>query len=285
MTTRIQHDHQARGPGDEQVPALLQGYATLLTARLAALGTRAEPATAPLVAELATAVEQLQVAETALRVQSDAGASATTALATAQRELRAVCDLLPDAYLVTDAAGVIREANHATSILVGYARTYVLGKPLTALLDPGATTAFLARCDALRQAPTDRPQTWEVRLRPRRFGTPLQVSVRVAPIRDATGSLTGFRWLLRDVTEQQATAAALERLQMEQKQQLRTQTMELEAVVRMQAEARALDQAALARLVRDPALRADLGAAGQAVVAADFDVRDAAARLKELFAT
>lgn len=42
---------------------------------------------------------------------------------------------------------------------------------------------------------------------------------------------------------------------------------------------------ALARLVRDPRLRRDLGAAGRAAVAAEFDVRDSAARLRELFAT
>src|SRR3712207_7685241 len=53
----------------------------------------------------------------ALRVQHD-GAAVTAVLQAAQQELQALRDLVPDAYLVTDGAGVIEQANANTSQLV-----------------------------------------------------------------------------------------------------------------------------------------------------------------------
>jgi PAS domain S-box-containing protein len=231
--------------------AQLQSYATFLAARLAALRTRTDPAVLPLVAELATAVEQLEVADAALRAQRNGCAAATAALATVQQELQTICDFLPDAYLVTDTAGVVREANPATSALVGYARTYVLGKPLHILLDASDADAVRDVMDLLGQARDGCVQSRLLRFRPHRSGAPRQVEVRAAARQDAAGTVTGYRWLLRDVTGERATAAALADLQATQAQALRTRTMELEAVVRMQKEMRALDQAARTRLLHD----------------------------------
>lgn len=98
----------------------------------------------------------------------------------------------------------------------------------------------------MREATGGDVRTWETQLRAARRAASLTVSVRVAPIRDRENTLTGFRWLLRDITEQQEQATTLRRLQAEQAKQLRTRTMELEAVVRMQdallAESRAKEQ-------------------------------------------
>src|SRR5215218_10331325 len=84
-------------PSADRLAAQVQSYATLLAGRLAALRRRTDPAVAPLVAELTTAVEQLAVAEAALRAQRDGSAAVTAALATVQQELQTICDFLPDA--------------------------------------------------------------------------------------------------------------------------------------------------------------------------------------------
>ena len=256
MTTAIRQvsDEQTQdepAASTARLAAQLQGYATLLAARLASLSGRTGSPAAPLMAELATAVEQLQMAEAALRAQSDGGESVTAALLSVQQELQALCDLVPDAYLVTDATGVIQTANAATSALVGYARTYVIGKPLHILLDASDADAVRDVMDLLGQARDGCVQSRLLRFRPHRSGAPRQVEVRAAARQDAAGTVTGYRWLLRDVTGERATAAALADLQATQAQALRTRTMELEAVVRMQKEMRALDQAARTRLLHD----------------------------------
>jgi PAS domain S-box-containing protein len=157
-------------------------------------------------------------------------------------------DFLPDAYLVTDRDGVILEANAAVSALVGYARTYVRGKPLTALLPPAAVPAVLQQLQQLQQAPPaprDRPRSFESQLRAHRRGPPPTVRIWLAPRRDAAGTLVGWRWLLRDVTTETTQAAQLAEVDAAHAQALRTRTMELEATVRLlQAELAALRAAA-----------------------------------------
>jgi PAS domain S-box-containing protein len=154
-------------------------------------------------------------------------------------------DFLPDAYLVTDPAGVILEANAAVSALVGSARTYVRGKPLTALFQPAAVPAVLQHLQQLQQAPRADVRSFESQLRAHRRGPPPMVRIWVAPVRDAAGTLMGWRWLLRDVSTESAQAAQLAEVEAAHAQALRTRTMELEATVRLlQAELAALRAAA-----------------------------------------
>jgi PAS domain S-box-containing protein len=253
---------------------LLDDYTSRLTDRINFLGLRhqtlgaaAPPALTMAVDELITAAEVLRTSQQAFQAQAAALAAVEAQLAAARRDEQALVDLSPDACLVTDITGRIQAANLATSTLVGYARTYVVGKPLDALLDPCDSAVFATKLRELQQTTDDRPQTWELQLRPRRTGPPRQATIRVAPIRDATGACTGYRWLLRDVTDERATAAALAQLRATQAQQLRTRTMELEAVVRMQQEARALDQAALAQLLHNSTQALQHGAASGALLA------------------
>ncbi len=245
-------------PSPDDRLSALGDYNTRLTERVNFLGLRTQsscgavsPTLSLAMEELIAATEELRAADEELQAQAVALTDAQSQVEESRRHFQELFDFAPDAYLVTDPAGVIQEANQATSALVGYARTYVLGKPLSALLDPGATAMFATKLTALRQSTDERPQTWELTLRPRRTGSPVVTSARVAPIRTGDGTLTGFRWLLRDMTEQRATAAALVEMQATQAQQLRTRTMELEAVLRIHEESRTLDQAALHTLVRD----------------------------------
>ena len=158
-----------------------------------------------------------------------------------------LADFLPDALLLTDIEGRIREANAATSALIGYARNYALGKPVTALLHPSAVAVMRMRIE--QAAASDRLHEFETLLRPARAGTPRDAHVWLAPLRDADGTLVGLRWLLRDVTEQKATAARLAHLETAHRQELRTATMELEATCRMlQAQLAATPGAAPARV-------------------------------------
>ena len=197
-----------------------------------------DPSAEPLLSQVAEAkavMEALHASEEALRLQGAHVAEAQSALEREQRRHQELFDFLPDAGFVTDAKGVVQEANHAVSSLIGYARGYLRGKPLAALVHPEDGALFAAQLDRLRKAASDRVQAFALRLRARRTGAPVQTRVRVAPLRDGTGTLAGLRWLLRDVTAEAATTERLRTLEAAHAAELRTRTMELEAVVRMQA--------------------------------------------------
>ena len=214
-----------------------------LRAHAARLNTDGDPTLLRPGTALEAVVEELCATEAALHTQSARLAEAEGELERERRHYQELFDFIPDASVVTDPEGVIQEANHAVSALAGYARRYALKKSLVALVHPDERTTFLAQLDQLRtgdgdrtrERERDRVQAFALRLRARRTDAPVRVQVRVAPLRDGAGTLVGLRWLLRDVTAETDQAAQLARLEAEHAQVLRTRTMELEAVVRMQA--------------------------------------------------
>lgn len=56
------------------------------------------------------------------------------ALARARQRYTELFSLSPSAYLMTDARGVVREANRAAADLLGRSMAFLAGKPLAALL-------------------------------------------------------------------------------------------------------------------------------------------------------
>ena len=105
-------------------------------------------------------------------------------------------DYAPDAYLVTDAGGNIREANCAATELFGCAREQLIGKPLGNLMVEEDRVRFLSHfVGSLVNAP-GQPLAWQARIQPA-SGKPLSVifSVRAIPLRRS--GVGGLCWLLR----------------------------------------------------------------------------------------
>ena len=194
------------------------------------------------VAGLTAALESLAEADGQLRRQAGARAAAPEPVAW-ERRYQALFEALPDACFLTDGAGIIREANPAASGLIGSARKYCLGKPLTAYVlpeDAPAAREVLARAATLAEGKT---LTWQGRVKPSRHNDLTWVSVRVAAIRDQDGALAGFSWLVRDVTAQRHIEEQYRSLVTEQDARLRARTAELEAIVKVQAALIAHDHA------------------------------------------
>src|SRR5262245_26404083 len=74
--------------------------------------------------------EKREAAEAELRQRKDELVETSQRLATLAQRYHALFALAPDGYLVTDAAGVIAEANRAATLLLGSALEELLGKPL-----------------------------------------------------------------------------------------------------------------------------------------------------------
>jgi len=196
--------------------------------------------------DFGTAVEELRVSEEELRLQNEAIAEGQAEIERERRRYQELFDFAPDAYFITDENGVIREANHAVSALIGFARRYVLGKPLAAFVASEAQPRFQARLARLRGGAGDAVQEWEQAMRPRRYDRALTVVIRAAPVRDAGGVVTGLRWMMRDVTAHNRQADDMRALEAEAERRIGERTSQLEAANRMASALLAQQEADLA---------------------------------------
>lgn len=123
-------------------------------------------------------------------------------------------EFAPDSYLVTDDAGIIREANRAAATLLNVSQQFLIGKPLINYIPQSERPAFRTNLNQLCQV--NRVQEWEVRLQPRDpRGTPapLDASITVSTIRNWEGELVALRWLIRDVTSRKQVEERLRLLE------------------------------------------------------------------------
>lgn len=109
-----------------------------------------------------------------------------------------------DSHLVSDAHGIILEANQATSTLMQCRKTFLIGKPLGLFVTQGHRTRFyecLARLHA--GAGSD-----EFVTRLGRGDEARDVEVRVSSSPATSAGHAHIRWLIRDVTEHRRAEAA-----------------------------------------------------------------------------
>lgn len=129
------------------------------------------------------------------------------ALETERHRYQALFDLAPDAYVVTDADGVIREVNRAGAALLGSSNAELQGRWLAEFMSAADRQDFPARLETRADARIDE---WHVAI---------QISARAFPAvltvaaESSTPGAPSLRWLIRDATErkrrEQARARSL----------------------------------------------------------------------------
>jgi PAS domain S-box-containing protein len=143
-------------------------------------------------AELDVTLEELRVAEEEVRTQQDALSAGRERSEAEVQRYQALFLLAPAAYLVTDSAGLIREANLRAVALLGVDRRFLAGKPLASFVHAEDRWPFR---DRLARLAREDMAEWQIRLHPR-GGGPIPVTVSVAVGRDRGGTATQLRWLL-----------------------------------------------------------------------------------------
>jgi PAS domain S-box-containing protein len=108
---------------------------------------------------------------------------------------QALFEEAPVAYLVTDAQGVVREANHAATRLLNMIPEFLIGKPLAVLVVESDRADFRYRL--LQLKPSDGTQQWEARLHPRKR-PPIEVQLIVTVAENSQGQY--LRWIIQDIT-------------------------------------------------------------------------------------
>ena len=105
-------------------------------------------------------------------------------------------DYAPDAYVITDGGGNIREVNQAATELFGAAREALLGRPLGGSVPAEERGTFLAHWVGLIVGETSRPAAWRGRIRtPAGTITEVSFSVRAIPLKKS--GVGGICWLIR----------------------------------------------------------------------------------------
>jgi diguanylate cyclase (GGDEF)-like protein/PAS domain S-box-containing protein len=105
----------------------------------------------------------------------------------------------PSAYVATDAAGVVRDANRAAMNLFRVPEDRLVGRLLVRFTAVDSRQEFEGRLAALLTGET--VGDWEVRFDVGDDGGPLTALVAVSVARDRAGGIVGHRWVIHDVTE------------------------------------------------------------------------------------
>ncbi len=143
---------------------------------------------------LGATVEELQVAEEELRQQAEELEQSRAVIDEQRRRYRDLFDFAPAAYLVTDPAGIIREANRAAGLLLNVEPRFLTGKPMANFVAREGRASFrlaVARLDRDGPAPE-----WGYRLVPRLEGA-FEATLQVAVSRDWTGDVVALLWSIR----------------------------------------------------------------------------------------
>jgi PAS domain S-box-containing protein len=173
----------------------------LLTERSAALAKRPPPA-ADLLAELRERETELAHVHAELRREHEQLLQARRFLERERARYADLFDSSPEAYVETDAHGVVREANRAMATLLAHPQEQLIGKLLIAFVARGDTRAF--RRHVLALGGPDAARAFQVRMRPR-GGAPFLASASVRPV-PGTGS---HRWMLRPAAAPSTSEARL----------------------------------------------------------------------------
>lgn len=160
---------------------------------------------------LDTVLEELRLAYEELQEQNQALVDTRQQLEAERQRYQELFNLAPDGYLVTNATGIIQEANVALSTMLKVPQKYLIGKPLLLFLSESDRPAIRTLLAQLHQTPPPYPRhTWETQLHPRR-GAPIAVGVTLTCSYYPSGPLAHIRWLLRDITQQKEAEAKIYR--------------------------------------------------------------------------
>ncbi len=149
---------------------------------------------------LLVAVEGLRVTEEELRQQNEKLTVTHLSVEEERQRYQQLFHYAPDAYLLTDLYGIVREANRSAARLLGVEPRFMPGKALVSFVAIEDRPRIRAELSRWLSEPT--PKSLEARLQPlggAAFDASVTLSVARGGPRDTA---IGFRWLIRDTSAQ-----------------------------------------------------------------------------------
>jgi PAS domain S-box-containing protein len=166
--------------------------------------------------ELLAAYEELQIAQEELCEQNEELQAARLQLEAERQRYLELFDSAPDAYLVTDASGLVQAANRQAAALFAVPQKSLPGKPLSSYVEEKCHDDLQGLLQELQEKEQHVPHRAELRFQPRggaAFDTAITVSTVTAG--DGSPGTAGLRWLIRDISERKSADAERHRSQQE----------------------------------------------------------------------
>jgi PAS domain S-box-containing protein len=139
--------------------------------------------------ELEAGLQEIEALWEELRLRADE-------LASERQRYSEFFEYAPDAYLVTDSHGTVREANRAAAELLGAPARLLEGKPLANQVHEDSRRDFRAYMVRASAQPDGEVSAWRGALQGA-DGRPLQAHFRVRAMPVADGGLAPLCWLVR----------------------------------------------------------------------------------------
>ena len=150
--------------------------------------------------ELYSTSKMVQLAAEELYQQNEELISTRNWLETERQRYQDLFEFAPDGYLVTNAEGIIQQANLAAAQLLNLSRQLLVGKPIFNFVRLEERQPFRFELNQLCES--DRVGELVVSLQ-QENGESFDAGFTVAVVRNQQGQATSLRWLMRNITERQ----------------------------------------------------------------------------------
>ncbi|MFP4101579.1 ATP-binding protein [Coleofasciculus sp.] len=157
------------------------------------------------VTELSTTLEELQVAVEEIQERNQELAAAHQATEDERLRYQELFEFAPDGYLITNASGIIQDANQAAATLMNIDKQHLIGKPMAVFIADTSKRTFRTQLNRLTHLSSpDFPTTllyrdWEIFIKPRQ-SEPFPADISISAILNPQSQIIGLRWLIRDMT-------------------------------------------------------------------------------------
>ena len=125
----------------------------------------------------------------------------------AVHRLAAIVDSSDDAVIGKTLDGMVTSWNPGAERIYGYSAAEMVGQPITRIVPPDRHHEVDRFLEMVRRG---EPVSNHVTVRLPKHGPPIEVSVTVSPVRDATGAVSGASAIARDITESRWLASTLD---------------------------------------------------------------------------
>lgn len=156
--------------------------------------------------ELYSTSRMVQLAAEELYQQNEELIQTRNCLETERQRYHDLFEFAPDGYLVTNAEGIIQEANLTAAQLLKVSKHLLLGKALINFVPLEERQRF--RSELIHLSQSDRFRELVIRLQ-QRHGDTFDAALTVTVVRNQQGKTISIRWLIRDITEYQRAESAL----------------------------------------------------------------------------
>lgn len=152
--------------------------------------------------ELYSNSKMVQLAAEELYQQNEELIQTRNLLEAERQRYQNLFEFAPDGYLVTNAEGIVKEANPAAAKLLNISQQFLIGKLMTNFISLEERQCFRTELNQLSQS--DRIKELVLRLQ-QHCGEFFDAALTVAVVRNQYGRVSSLHWLLRNINECQRT--------------------------------------------------------------------------------